>query len=313
MNFYLRTLLVLVIAGVVLSLLNKVYVNGHTRYYKHEMERINVLLNKEAYYDVLYIGSSRTHMHYNPRVIDSITHLSSYNLGVEGGNLLEINLWFQVYLQIHQAPKMVVLDLPVFAFDIEKRPFFNPTIYFPYLENDIIYNTLARYKKIQLFKYLPLLELMEIDDYNKFNALRGILGKKEEISYGFTYNGYADNGIRGLTPATGLPQDTITYAVAEAGKKILDAIIDSCSRRHIKLIIAYSPEYYNTDYKKRIDFFQYVTEVSKKNLIPFFDYRNLSICKDSTLFANQSHLNKFGARIYSRYVAEAIVAELPGR
>jgi hypothetical protein len=293
----------------VLSLLNKVYLKGHTKYYKHETERIHVLLNKEAYYDVLFIGSSRTHVHYNPQVIDSITHLSSYNFGVEGGNLLETNLWFQVYLQLHQKPKMVVLDLPVFAFDIGKRPFFNHTIYFPYLKNDIIYNTLAEYKKISLYRYLPFLELMEVDDYNKFNALKGMLGEKEEKSYGFTYNGYAENGTGILKPSTDVPHDTNTYKITEKGKKILNAIIDSCNSKNIKLIITYSPEYYNTDYTNKLDYFKYVTEVTGKDHVPFFDYRKLSICKDSILFANPGHLNKYGANIFSGYVAETIVRE----
>ncbi len=310
MNKYLRIIIILAISFLVLTLLNKAYQKGHVKYYQHETERINMLLNKEVNYDILFIGSSRMHVHYNIKVIDSVTKLTAYNFGVEGGNLLETNMWMQVYLQSHKAPRAIVLDLPVFAFDIERRPFFNPTIYFPYLSNDIIYGTIAGYKKIGLYKYLPFLELMEVDDYNKFNALRGWGGSREELASHFTYHGYADNGSNILKPSTNPPRDTSSYKISETGRKLLNEIIESCRKRNIKLILSYSPEYYDTDYSKRADFFSYVSNTALKNDLAFFDYRTSRICHDSTLFANPGHLNKYGADIFSKDVAQKILGEI---
>jgi hypothetical protein len=229
---------------------------------------------------------------------------------VEGGNLLETNLWLQVYLQRHRKPKFVILDLVEFAFDIEKRPFFNHTIYFPYLNNEFIFTTLTAYKKIGYIKYLPFLELMEVDDYNKFNALKGVLGKKEEASNGVTYNGYTENGTGILKPATNVVRDTATYKITEAGKNLLTSIIDSCNNKNIKLILTYSPEYDYPGQKSKLDFFEYVSGAAQNEHIPFYDYRILPICKDSTLFANPGHLNKYGANIFSGNVAEMILQEI---
>lgn len=310
MKIILKILLILMIAGITLTILNKIYLTGHAKYYQHETERMSVLLNDSAYYDVLFIGSSRAHVHYNPKIIDSITHLSSYNFGVEGGNLLETNLCLQVYLQKHRKPKLVILDLVEFAFDIVKRPFFNHTIYFPYLNNDFIFNTLSEYKKIGYIKYLPFLELMEVDDYNKLNALKGVLGKNEEASNGVTYNGYTENGTGILKPATNMVSDTTTYTITEAGKNLLNSIIDSCNIKNIKLILTYSPEYDYPGQKSKLDYFDYVSRVAQNDHIPFYDYRTLTICKDSTLFANPGHLNKYGANIFSGKVADMILQEI---
>jgi hypothetical protein len=309
MKLYLRIILILAISFFALALFNKAYQKGHIKYYQHETERINMLLNKETYYDILFIGSSRMHVHCNPKVIDSITKLTSYNFGVEGGNLLETNLWLQVYLQLHKAPKVIVLDIPVFAFDIGRRPFFNPTIYFPYLSNDIIYNTIAKYKKIGLYKYLPFLQLMEVDDYNKFNALKGWAGGKEELASHFTYNGYADNGENILKPSTRPPHDTTTYKITETGMKLFNAIIDTCIKKNIKLMLIYSPEYFDIEYSTRVNFFSYINNTASKNDLPFFDYRKSPISRDSILFANPGHLNKFGADIFSKDVAQRILYE----
>ena len=306
MKLYVRIILILVISFLTLTLLNKAYQVGHTKFYQHETKRITALLNKDVNYDMLFIGSSRMHVHYNIQIIDSITKLTSYNFGVEGGNLLETNLWLQVYLQSHKAPKAIVLDIPVFAFDIEHRPFFNPTIYFPYLNNDIIYSTIAKYKKIGLYQYLPFLELMEVDDYNKFNALKGLGGTKEELASHFSYNGYADNGDNILKPSTNPPRDTTTYKITEAGINLFNAIIDSCLKKNIKLILSYSPEYFDTDYSNRKDFFSLINNAALKNNLPFFDFRNAPICHDSTLFANPGHLNKYGADVFSRDIGRKI-------
>ena len=310
MKFILKIFLVFVIAAITLTLFNKIYIKGHARYYQHETQRMEMLTGSTAYYDVLFIGSSRAHVHYDPKVIDSITHLSSYNFGVEGGNLLETNLWLQVYLQKHPKPKLVILDLVEFAFDIEKRPFFNHTIYFPYLKNDIIFRTVTKYKKIGYVKYLPFLELMEVDDYNKFNALKGLSGRKEEASNGFTYNGYAENGTATLKPSTKIIRDTNNYSITETGKKLLSDIIYTCKNNNIRLVLTYSPEYDYPEQKSKAGFFEFVNTIARNDHLPFFDYRNLPICKDSTLFANPGHLNKFGAKLFSVYVADMILHEI---
>jgi hypothetical protein len=37
-------------------------------------------------YDVLFLGSSRAEMHFNPKVFDEITGLNSYNMGMSGAS-----------------------------------------------------------------------------------------------------------------------------------------------------------------------------------------------------------------------------------
>jgi hypothetical protein len=204
----------------------------------------------------------------------------------------------------------VILDLVEFAFDIEKRPFFNHTNYFPYLQNDVIFSTVTKYKKIGYIKYLPFLELMEVDDYNKFNSLKGLLGKKEEASNGFTYNGYAENGTAILKPSTKMIRDTNKYSITETGKKLLSDIIYTCKNNNIRLVLTYSPEYDYPEQKSKPGFFEFVNMIARNDHLPFFDYRSLPISKDSTLFANPGHLNKFGAKLFSVYVADMILQEV---
>lgn len=295
------------ISTAALYLLNKAYQYGNSKYYRHEMSRLDVLVNPDFYADILFIGSSRTHVHNNPKIIDSITHLSSYNFGVEGGNLIEMNLWLQVYLQKHRKPKMVVLDLPAFAFDTDLRKIFKYPIYFPYMSNDIIYSTLQKYYQVHLYKYLPFLELMEVDDYNKFNAVKGLMGNEDPSTNVYNYKGYIENGTDSIRFGIPAKHGTNAFEMNSLGKELLNTIIDTCRNQHIQLVITYAPEYYDTNYTNMVSFFDYINKVTKMNQLPFWDYRNSPISKNSTFFLNPGHLNKFGAAAFSEELAHDIL------
>lgn len=294
----------------VLYLLNIAYQAGNRKYYSHEMSRLDALVNKDFHADILFIGSSRTHVHNNPKIVDSITHLSSYNFGVEGGNLIEMNLWLQVYLQNHAKPAMVVLDLPAFAFDTDRRKFFKDIIYFPYMNNSLIYSTLLKYKNIRLYKYLPFLELMEVDDYGKSNAVKGLMGKEDPFTNVYNYKGYIENGTDSIRFGIRAPHDTNAYKMSSLGKELLQTIIDSCRNKNIKLVLTYSPEYYDTDYSGMTAFFEYINSVAKKNQLAFWDYRNSPISQNNRFFLKPAHLNKFGAAAFSTELAHDILREM---
>ena len=300
-------ILIISIASVILFILNRVYLSGYKKYYRHETERIAVLMDRNFYTDVIFLGSSRTHVHNNPAVVDSITHLSSYNFGIEGANLLEMKLWLEIYFQKHTNPKLVLLDLPAFAFDTQRRKFYNPTIYFPYLNNDIIYSTLLKYNRVGLFRYIPFLEFIEINDYDKSNAVKGLMGQHDQLSNVYSYRGFVEN------PIGKVPHDTTDYKITHEANNCFKAIISLCKQKGSRLVVTYSPEYYDTDYRHMQDFFSLLQYECAKASIPFWDYRRSPICRDSTLFANPGHLKKAGADVFSAELARDILQELGKR
>ena len=125
MKIFVKILLILFTSFVLLVSINSVFKKGNEIFYRNDSERFKELKKDKPSYDIIFLGTSRTYAHNDPRIIDSITGLSSYNFGVSGANLLEMNLWFDIYLQHHQSPKLVVLDLYLNAFDIAKKPFFD--------------------------------------------------------------------------------------------------------------------------------------------------------------------------------------------
>ena len=99
MSPYKRILIAALLILVICQASFLLYKRGIDRYNYYEKNKLDELLNKQTDYDVLFVGSSKTHFDINPAIVDSVCKLSSYNAGMEGGNLFEFNMIVQAYLQ----------------------------------------------------------------------------------------------------------------------------------------------------------------------------------------------------------------------
>lgn len=124
--------------------------------------------------DVLFIGNSRTQTGINPYLVDSITGLNTYNMGIGGADEQEIKLLAIYYLQHQQPPAMVVWGLDpamLTKYNILKERF----AYLFFLGNDSIRSTMRHYGfPVALIRYIPFLKYSFFDEYNRTSLfLRG--------------------------------------------------------------------------------------------------------------------------------------------
>ena len=306
---YIKYVIILLVSGiVVLSLLYGLYQEGYKKFYAFENSRLKEMIKGSTNYDIIFIGASRTYYHVNPAVIDSITHKCSFNLGFEGCNLLEMNLALQTYVKAHKAPEMVVVDVPMLGFAVNRQPFFNPNIYYPYLDQPIIYNALKPYKRVFMLKHFPFLRFMETDDMLRQNAVLGFLGKKNTDNRTH-YKGFITFG----TDTVSLPlirRYTFVYEIDQIGINLLNKIITTCKTNNIKIVLTYAPEYHYWDESINKNFFPTLQKIAAEQNIPFWDYRKEQLCHDHTLFIDEHHLNEKGANLYSRILANDLAKTL---
>jgi hypothetical protein len=281
---------------------------GLEKYNIHKTERLTELFFHHSKYDILFAGSSRTHTGIYPKIIDSICKLSSYNAGVEGGNLFEFNMTVEAYLEAHPPPKYLVLTIDLNSFDIRKR-FFNYSQYFPYVENKIIYKALNENGHPTGFlKIFPFLVLTDYDDYTKSNALKGLKGETEIPRGDFAYKGYLSNSENSIKEIS-VPEKLKNYEISPDGIQYLDHIIKLCYEHDTKLVFTYAPEFNHSLQNQILNSKEILTLIKNKadqNNIPFLRDDNLSICSDAKLFANPGHLNKKGAVVYSAILADEL-------
>jgi len=246
----------------------------------------------------------------NPRIIDSITGLSTYNAGINGGRLFEFSMVFNGYLLHHPAPKMLVLTLDPWSFELNKE-MMDYSQFFPFIgRNKFVAENLSGIGKGTALRYLPFLDFIYMDDNIKTNALRGLAGRTEMKSWQFDYKGYLSTRPQCLDSITVWPGDTLLNPKMEASEIAkLQAMIETCRKKNIEMIITYAPEYrhrYQEKYLNFSKFILFVDDLTKKNGIPFYRDDNLSLGQNPCLFVNNGHTNVQGAIEYSQILGHRI-------
>lgn len=310
-----RIVLVLIITAFICQLSFLFLRKGLNQFYIHKTSRLTDLFLKDHPYDVLFIGSSRTHNSINPRIIDSICNVNSYNAGIEGGNLFEFTMTLEAYLSNHrQTPKLIVLTLDLASFDL-KRKLYDPIQYYPFLNNKIVSQTLAEnIHPVSYFKVFPFLELADYDDYTRTNCIKGNLNKTEILPGDFEYKGYLSNTENHIdTTIYKENLNTTTENIEKEAVKKLDGLILLCKKLNIQLIFTYAPEY-KRGLQKAItnsdDILSYIKTIASENDIIFLRHDTLRLCQNPLLFSNPGHLNKRGAELYSVILANELKASI---
>jgi hypothetical protein len=243
-------------------------------------------------------------------VIDSICNVDSYNAGIEGSNLFESYYMLKGYLEKHKSSEYIFLSLDLFSFDLSYK-IFNYTIYLSYIDNKAINTMLVENGHPTFaYKYFPFLRLSTLDDYSRGNALKGFAGKTEMLPGDFQYKGFLSNtGLTITNDTSALVRQVDTLKIDPNASVLLNEIISICKARNIRLLLLYCPEFkfgLQKAYVNSGQVFHFIDSTAKINSINFLRHDSLSICNDPTLFANMGHLNRHGAQVYSRLLAEEI-------
>lgn len=272
------------------------------KYEIHNTDRLTEILEKHTSYDLLFIGSSRTHFSVNPKIIDEKCNLNSFNAGLEGGDIYEFEMILKAYLENHKSPKYIVLNFDMHSFSGQPK-IYNYPLYYPYYNSNI---TIKNYLKqnnylTNIKEVVPFLQITDFDDNSKGYLIKSLMGKNEIMPNNFQYKGFVSN-----TDVTISSKDisfiNVTLEISNEKIKCLDRIIVLCKKNGIKLIFTYAPEYrkiYQNSIKNKFQIFSIIQSRSDQNNILFLREDDLEICNNPNLFANVTHLNKQGAQVYS--------------
>lgn len=282
---------------------------GLKKYLVHTDDKLNSILVDTTAYEILFVGSSRTHSNIDPKIVDSITGLRSYNAGFDGANMYEFKTLIDGYLQKHRSPTFLVLNIDLFSFDT-RRKLFNYTNYLPYSSNASIDSVLCQNEHYSImYRYLPFFYLSELDDFSKRNAVKGWRGATELAQGAIRYKGFLSLGTSVLdTTGIHIPKETMridTGAVSD-----LQKIIHLCKQEKINLFFTYAPEYramWQRNVTNAEFVFDKINGIAANDHIPFLRYDTVTLCNNAAWFYNVRHLNLYGARLFSAMIANDIV------
>jgi hypothetical protein len=313
MSAYTKIILTLVLGIGLTMIFNYFLQKGASLYHIDKEERVKEIFMRNTAYDILFLGSSRTHSTIFPKVIDSITGLKSYNAGEDGAVIYEFKKRLDGYLLNHPAPSYVILTIDARSLESRKK-FFFPLQYFDVMQNPVILESFEEQPDFNMgfIRQLPFMRVIYYDDYAKKRALSGLFHHSElNLANQFTYKGYISNGYACTDTVLSYASKQNPALMDPEGLAFLNSIIDTCKARKIKLVLTYAPEYkfrFQVSISNFPRFTSKIKSIAEQAGISYYRDDSLSICNDPCLFANYGHLNTPGAIEYSKILGKRILA-----
>jgi hypothetical protein len=304
------------LVGVIAVLLNLAINSGLRRITVSKFGSLNQVMAGKVNADIIISGSSRALNHYDPRIIQKLTGMSAYNIGMNASQIdLELAV-LKTYLEYNAKPTLVIQNLDLFSFEITKRgELYDPGYYLPYLYDQNIYDF---YRQMMpdawKCKYIPLYGYA-VEDM-RFTWIWGLLSWFGIQGYQDFYQGFNPRAAIWNNDFQNFKADNasgVRYALNPKGVKCLEEIIDLCHRNSIEIILVYSPEYHEMQRLEanRKDIMGKFDEMAEHFNVPFWDYSDSAISMQQSYFNNSEHLNAEGAQIFSDDLARRLTKELP--
>jgi hypothetical protein len=285
-------------------ILNIVVEQGLKKTRTGEFQIWNDIFSSRIDSDVIISGSSRAWVHIDPRILDSILHVNSYNLGIDGYPFHMQFIRYLIFEKYNKKPKLIVQNVDFFTLYRRKDPY-NKIQFLPYAQEELLQQELKIMGVSKFDIYIPILsyqreflyqglrEFFNIEHYSD-NRYKGYRGWEKE------WNGFELEQM--------LLKDSIVSKIEPESIQLFDSFLNHCKRNNIQIILVFTPYYIKaTEFTKNkdevINIYRFFSE---KYDIPFLDYSHDSLCYDTLYFYNAMHLNKKGSELFSLKLANDI-------
>ena len=249
--------------------------------------------------DMLVLGSSQAWSSYNTFILDTVLHLNSHNLGMDGHGIDYQLIRYDEFRRFNAKPKVIIVNACfIGSLGYSGTPYEREQ-FFPYIHNDVLISKVAKTKKITwIDRHLPLIRYFGYREEIE-NGMASFFGKRSFFD-GEMHKGYRGN-LYNWDRST-LSRDTLVYASIEKGAvDLLDSFSKNAIEENIQLVFVKYPVY-NPLRQKFCNIHQSDSafeSISNKYQIPILDYYYSSISMDSTNYYNPSHLNKKGSEVFT--------------
>ncbi|MCQ2289863.1 MAG: hypothetical protein MJZ63_01130 [Muribaculaceae bacterium] len=247
-----------------------------------EADIVQAMENKKA--DILILGSSKAKHSFVPQIFTSDLHLSAYNAGCDGHDVVYASLVFDSFLQRCQ-PKIVVVGL------------WNSMLDGSWRNNSInncktLYNINESYTSwVDKHEDWTTRMKMQSNIY-RFNSSLVWIGK--------SYN-KGDQHSDGYSPLYEVPKEMSDvefkgFKADDTEVNQLKHIIAQCNKKGIKIYIILAPDH-EIDNAMR----KWVADFCKKEGVWFHDYTyEKTIYPEITNFSDAGHLSDKGAQLFTK-------------
>jgi hypothetical protein len=270
----------------------------------------NRIVNGQINAGILITGSSRAQTHYDPRVVERATQLSTYNIGINGSQTDMQVAMLKTYLRHNRAPRLLIHNLDLFAFQTT-REIYDPAQYMPYLHEEEIYGAIRRvYPDAWKWKWLPLYGYATQDlRFTWVRGLKGLVGMNPPETHVLGFTPRVTDWTGDFEKYRESHPNGVTFEIEEAGVSDLEEVAMLARDAKIPLLFVYSPEYHEMQAmeRNRRDILARFHAITAAYGGQVWDFSDSEICRDRANFYNSQHLNAVGAEKFSRALADRLV------
>ena len=248
--------------------------------------------------NIVVMGSSRAHHYYVPSVLTEVTGMTAHNAGMDGTGIITATGLYYLMAERYQ-PKVIIYDVEP-AFDInvyEKDDNFTRYIGWlrPYFNHAQVKDIICRVNPMERYKNLSAMF--------RYNSDIADLLKDQVVLSDYSTDGYAP--LHGEMKENPIFKNSISNEKPDTLKlKMMEEFIARMSQSETRLIMVASPKYGAIS----SDVFAPIKELCERYGIEFWDYYRDEEFQKLEYFKEKMHFNDKGARFFTKYLAQRIVA-----
>lgn len=293
-----RTLLYALLFISALYLYRELLYTGLRKNAQGIFHKYNEMFLDSTRYDVLFMGSSRAEMHYNPRIFDSVTGLSSYNIGISGATPRINFAMLRAFCAKHPTPRYLVYDIDFYGlkYGVDTLPGFPHC--FPYLGEKAVRRELQVIDpRFNSFYYNPLHSLPYTQVRYLSASVHGWLGVPGK------YDSFCYKGYQTADPSLGCNDVPLKahYSYIHLQKRAyIDSIIRFAKDHGIRLVLQSSPVYRGSgEVVNKQQLIGQLRNIAIQNRLDYHDDSEPWFCNDKAYFTDPHHLNEKGSTLFS--------------
>ena len=291
-KFILRTLAFLILATVVMVVLDLCLTSKLNKRELGPYACWNDIFHHNISADMLIMGSSRAWVHISPAILDSALHINSYNLGQNGSKFDRQYTRYLIYRKHNPKPKVILQTIDFYT--LSATTGYEHYQYFPYFYDKDIRKLFFPSEPFTLAdKTLPFYR------YANF-GVRNLFDDKRLPIKGY----YASEKIWNTDTVS--DDETIQSIFYPDVIDLFEQFLDETQKECIQVILVHTPIHasftrHHIDLDEMWD--KYNSIASKYN-VPILNYQFDTLCENTDYFYNNMHLNREGAEIFTRQLAE---------
>ena len=257
--------------------------------------RINDVMKGGIEADILIMGNSRAGTHVNPFVMDSLLHVSAWNLGVDGANFRQQYARYKLYRQFNPIPRLILLNVdqstfaPPNTYEREK--------YFPFFWNPSFRRSvfpIEAFSKAE--RFLPLYRYLRVS----YRVLFQATNKRARLGFASIDREWDDRQRERYKGVAFIPDSSTV--------RLLDGFLEEAFSEGIRVALFFSPACpeYLQDILHYDQMIPYYEDFAKSRGVPFLDF-NAMFEGEKEWFFDGLHLNTKGSRAFTDSLSSAIL------